>query len=429
MDWISVLAILVALLLIGFFSGIEIAFASANTLSIELEKKQGRHSGRTWSRFVSHPALFIGTMIVASSVVMITYGLLVGDLLFPIWNWIESRLPMSAADYVKFIRLLVETVLATCILLPVRFAGKAYFRARSSELLRSGSVSRLASLFYGLFVSLSASFIHLAEWILKYIFNVKLSAKKEMFAKIDVEHFISPNKHNAEEESTELNKELLENAMNISDVKLRECLVPRREIEGVDISTPLEEVKQKFIDSRLSRLIVYNHDIDNIAGYLHQLDLMKNPRSIREVLHPIPAVPSSMSATDMMNKFSKERKTIAWVVDEFGGTAGIVTIEDLLEELFGEIKDEYDEVEEFVDRQIASNEYIFSGRMELHTISEKYGLVFQRSKGSETLSGYIIRIHESIPRQKERIIFDQYEFDILSVSDTRIETVKLKVLT
>ena len=187
MDWISVLAILVSLLLIAFFSGIEIAFASANTLSIELEKKQGRHSGKTWSRFINQPALFVASLTVSAAIVMIAYSLLVGDLLFPIWRWIESRLPLSASDYVKFIRLLVETVLATAIMLPVRFAGRAYYKVRSQSMLRSGWVSRLAAFFYNLFVSLAASFIHMAEWILKYIFNVKLNAKKEMFARMDVE--------------------------------------------------------------------------------------------------------------------------------------------------------------------------------------------------------------------------------------------------
>ena len=429
MDWISVLAILLSLLFIAFFSGIEIAFASANTLSIELEKKQGRHSGRTWSRFVNHPALFVATLTVSTAIVMIAYSLLVGDLLFPIWRWIESRLPLSASDYVKFIRLLVETVLATAILLPVRFAGRAYFKARSQSLLRAGWVSRLTSFFYNLFVSFAASFIHIAEWILKYIFNVKLSAKKEMFARIDVEHILQPSKHADEETGSELNKELFENALSISDVKLRDCLVPRKEIEAVEMNTGMEAVRKRFIDTRLSRLIVFDHDIDNITGYIHQLDLLKNPKSVGEAIHPIPMVPASMSATDLMNKFSRERKTIAWVVDEFGGTAGLVTIEDLLEKLFGEIKDEYDEVEEFVDRQIAANEFIFSGRIELSTISEKYGLGFTRNKGTETLSGYLIRMNEAIPQEKDRIIVDQYEFDILSVSNTRIETVKLKVLS
>ena len=209
-------------------------------------------------------------------------------------------------------------------------------------------------------------------------------------------------------------------------VKIRSCLVPRTEIEGFDISTPIEVVKQHIIHTKLSRMIIYNGNIDTIVGYVHQLDMFKSPADIQSILLPITMVPESMGATDLINKFTKDRKSIAWVVDEFGGTAGIVTMEDVLEEIFGEIKDEYD-VEEFVEKQIAEDEYLFSGRLEIDYINEKYGLEFSVSE-SETLSGFIIGKHESIPSQKERIIIDHYEFEIINVSDTRIEMVKLKVL-
>jgi CBS domain containing-hemolysin-like protein len=202
--------------------------------------------------------------------------------------------------------------------------------------------------------------------------------------------------------------------------------VPRKEIIGIDSRASVDEVSKKLVDTKLSKLIVYESNVDNIIGYVHQLDLFKRPESIQAVLLPIPAVPESMSATDLINKFTRERKSIAWVVDEFGGTAGIVTMEDVLEEIFGEIHDEYDS-EEFVEKHIAENEYIFSGRMELDYLTQRYGLQFTGTD-SETLSGYIINHHETIPQQKERIIIEDYEFDVLSVSDTRIEMVKLKIL-
>ncbi len=427
MDWIALLAIIVSLMLIGFFSGIEIAFVSANKLSIELNKKQGTQSGKTWGAFAEHPTRFIGTTLVAVNIVLVIYGLLVGDMLFPIWKWIEIRLPASAADYLKYIKLFVETILSTSIILFVEFFSKAFFRARNNSLLNSGIITYLSLFFYWLLSSIATFFVNIAEWILKYIFNVKLNDKREAFSKIDLEHFMLQNK-NDEEDTSVLNKELFENALSLSEVKLRECLIPRREIEGIESHTGINETKQKFIETQLSKLVVYENNIDNIIGYVHQLDMFKNPSSIKQVLHPIPTVPESMSATDLMNKFSKERKSIAWVIDEFGGTAGIVTMEDLLEEIFGEIKDEYDDVEEFVDKQLASNEFIFSGRLELDFIIEKYKLEFEGVEGAETLSGYIIQNNESIPKQKERIIIGNYEFDILNVSDTRIETVKVKVL-
>ena len=428
MDWIALLAIFASLVLIGFFAGIEIAFVSANKLSIELNKKQGTSSGRTWGNFAGNPTKFIGTTLVAVNIVLVIYGLLVGDMLFPIWKWIETRLPASSAAYVKYIKLVVETVLSTAIILFVEFLSKAYFRARNNSILSSDFISYITRFFYWLLSSLAAFFVNIAEWMLQYVFNVKLNDKKEAFSKVDLEHFIQQTKNHDEEETSELNKELFENALSLSEIKLRECLIPRKEIEGIDSNTSIEKVKEKFIETKLSKLVVYENNIDTIMGYVHQLDMFKQPSSLREVLHPIPTVPESMSATDLMNKFSKERKSIAWVIDEFGGTAGIVTMEDILEEIFGEIEDEYDVAEEFVDKQIASNEYIFSGRMELDLIAEKYDLHFSGEDGAETLSGYIIQNHEAIPKQKERIIVGNYEFDILSVSDTRIETVKVKVL-
>jgi CBS domain containing-hemolysin-like protein len=209
-------------------------------------------------------------------------------------------------------------------------------------------------------------------------------------------------------------------------VRIRECLIPRNEIEAVDIKTPLDELKAYFIETKLSKIIIYDGDIDNIVGYMHHLDFLKEPKDIASIMHRISAVPEAMNAVELLNQFTRERKSIAWVLDEFGGTAGIVTMEDILEEIFGEIRDEYDD-EEYVEKQLSANEFIFSGRLEVEYINEKYDLDIPIDD-AETLSGFIIENHESIPTQKERIIIGAYEFDILLVSDTRIETVKVKVL-
>ena len=427
MDWTALIAIIASLILIGFFSGIEIAFVSANKLSIELNRKQGTYSGKIWGAYSDKPTRFIGTTLVGLNIVMVIYGLLIGNMLLPMWLKLEAKLPPAASEYVKYIKLIFETVLSTLILLFVEFMFKAVFRARNNEVINTGIVTYIASFFYWLLSSTAAFFVSIAEWILKHLFDVKLNEKKEVFSKIDLEHFLQQSKSHEEEDTNEINKELFENALSLSEIKLRECLVPRREIEGVNSTTSIEEVKAKFIQTQLSKLVVYENNIDTILGYVHQLDLFKNPATVKEVLLPIPTVPESMSATDLMNKFSKERKSIAWVIDEFGGTAGIVTMEDILEEIFGDIKDEYD-TEEFVDKQISANEFIFSGRLELDFITEKYKLEFPQQESAETLSGYIIQNNEAIPKQKDRIIFGNYEFDILNVSDTRIETVKVKVL-
>lgn len=427
MDWISLFALIGALLFIGFFAGIEIAFVSANKLSIELKRKQGTTAGRIWGEFADHPARFIGMVLVGTNLVFVVYGLLIGDMLYPIWHWIEKKIPLDFAGSLRYIKLLVETILSTLIILFVEFLCKAYFRVRNNSIISSDGLSYIVRFFYWLLSAVSALFVDIAEWILKYVFNVKVNEKKDVFSKVDLEHFIQQSKYHEEEDSNDINKELFENALSLSEVKLRECLIPRREIEGIDSKTPIEEVKNRFIQTQLSKLVVYENNIDSIIGYVHQLDLFKRPGSVEQILHPIPTVPESMSATDLMNKFSKERKSIAWVVDEFGGTAGIVTMEDLLEEIFGDIRDEYD-TEEFVEKQLANNEYIFSGRLELDYITDKYKLVFPGDKETETLSGYLIKINEEIPKQKERIFIGNNEFEILNVSDTRIEMVKLKLL-
>ncbi|HVX50104.1 MAG TPA: transporter associated domain-containing protein, partial [Chitinophagaceae bacterium] len=261
--------------------------------------------------------------------------------------------------------------------------------------------------------------------LLKYLFNLKLKSRDEIFTSVDLMH-IEQQAKEEDEAVQELDTELIENALSLPAVKIRQCLVPRTEIVAVDIRMNIQQVTQKFVETKLSKLVVYSENMDNILGYIHQLDLFKKPAEIKSILLPIPVVPESMSATDLINKFTKERKSIAWVVDEFGGTAGIVTMEDVLEEIFGEIKDEYD-TEEFIEKQISENEYIFSGRLELDYLNEKYNFDFP-ADDSETLSGYIINQHETIPGFKERIIIDKYEFDVLNVSDTRIEMVKMKIL-
>ena len=427
MDWIALLAIIISLILIGFFSGIEIAFVSANKLSMELRKKQGTYSGKIWGEYADKPAKFIGNTLIGVNVVLVIYGLLVGELLYPLWHYIEKVLPLSLTDYIKYIKLLVETIISTFIVLFIEFLFKAFFRATNESILSSGFIAYMVQFFYGAFSNISSFFVTIAEWILRYIFNVRLNEKKDAFTKIDLEYFIQQSKSHEQEDIREINKELFENALSLSEIKIRECLIPRKEIEGVDVSTNIEVVKNTFITTQLSKLLVYDENIDNIVGYVHQLDMFKNPADLKSILLPIAAIPESMSATDLMNKFSKERKSIAWVVDEFGGTAGIVTMEDLLEEIFGDIRDEHD-TEEFLEKQLATNEFIFSGRLELDYITEKYDLEFPDSEETETLSGFIIQNRDDIPKQKESFTVGNYQFDILNVSDTRIETVKLKVL-
>lgn len=409
--------IVVTLILIGFFAGYEIAFVSANRLSIELKKKQGKKSGIILSNFMEHPANFIGTCLVGLNVFLVIYGLLFDSLLkMTLWN------PLHFQN--EYLKLGFDTFLSAIVVLVIgEFLPKAIFRAKNDVLLVF--FAPIAQFFHTLFQPVTNFFVNFSQWILKYVFNVRVNERNEAFTKVDLEHFFQQTKEQ-DEENTELNKELFENALSLPMVKIRQCLVPRTEIEAVDISSSIKQLKQVFVNTNLSKLLVFDDNIDNIVGYVHQLDLFKKPATIKSILHPIIAIPESMSATDLINKFTRERRSIAWVVDEFGGTAGIVTMEDVLEEIFGEIQDEFD-VEELVDKQLADDEFMLSGRVELDYLNEKYHMNFPLSE-SETLSGYIINEHETIPKQKETIIIDNYRFDILNVSDTRIEMVKMKIL-
>jgi putative hemolysin len=421
MSIVVIISIVIALFFIAFFSGIEVAFGSANRLSIELKKKQGFSSGILLSALFDNPSRFLGTIIVGFNVFLVLFTLLVSALWAPLLN----RLRIDT-QWIVTIRLAVEIVLSGIIVILLgEFIPKAVYKAKSDNLLNFSARTGLLGMMDSLFYPASIMFVNISSWILNIIFDVRIDKKKQPFSRTDLEHFFQQNKE-FNDDSQDLNTELFENALLLPKIKIRECLVPRKEIESIDVKSSIEDLRQKFVATKLSKMVVFDGGIDYITGYVHQLDLFKHPESIKDILLPIPAVPESMSATDLINKFTRERKSIAWVVDEFGGTAGIVTMEDLLEEIFGEIKDEYD-VEEFEEKKISDAEYILSGRLELDYLQEKYGFEFE-NEDSETLSGYIIQQHETIPRLKERIIIDDYEFEILNVSDTRIEMVKIKLL-
>jgi len=421
------LYILACILMIGFFAGTEIAFISANKLNLELKKKQGNLSGRILARFTKTPEEFIGTSLIGVNVVLVIYGLLMTSLnehwMIPLFQ--RFALPVHVST---FLTLILDTIIATVIILIfAEFLPKAIFRSKAEQILTVLAVPALVM--YYLLYPLAKLFVALSEFILKYLLNVRIKESKVVFNRVDLEHFVKQSQHSSgveSENTNDMNTELFENALYLVNVKIRKCMVPRNEIVALDVSTSIEKVREQFIESKLSKIIVYEDSIDNILGYLHHLDLNRRPKTTREVIHNIAAVPEAMSAVDLMNRFTKERKSIAWVVDEFGGTAGIVTMEDVLEEIFGEINDEYD-VEEYVEKQLSTNEFIFSGRLELEHLNEKYNFDFPTDE-AETLSGYIIAKHETIPANKDRIIIGNYEFDILLMSDTRIETVKMKLL-
>lgn len=413
--------IFIAFLLAGFFAGIEVGFISLNRLTVELRKKQRSKSATTLSQFLDEPAKFIYAMNIGIVIMLVIYGLFVDELLTPLWLMTESYLLDDLIPYFLYIRIFFDLVVAAAAFLFYFFFSRALFGSKSDTLMFF--LTPVFSFFYKLFQPLADKFVQMSEWILENLINVHVRKSKHAFTRLELENFIQPRDEKANE-SQELNKELFENALTLPYVKVRQCLVPRKEIEAIQINESIETLKKKFVETNLSKLVVYDKNIDNIMGYVHQLSLFKNPISIQSILYTIPTVPESMTASDLMNRLIKERKSMAWVVDEFGGTSGIVTMEDLLEELFGEIKDEYD-TEELIEREISENEFEFSGRLSVDELNEKYKLGLDMND-SETLSGFIIHHNEFIPKVKERIVIGKFEFEILEVTDTRIELVRVK---
>ena len=409
-----IFAIIASLILIGFFSGYEIGFVSANRLSLELKKKNGDRAGLIIARFLEAPTQFIGTCLIGLNISLVIFGILFEQLLEKyIWHY------YALDDYSI---LLGNTVLSTLVILLIgELVPKAIFKARASTLITRFAV--IANLFHVLFSPLTKILVAIAQWVVSTLFQVRVVNKKEVFSKVDLAHFVQQTMEHPEQQ--DLNTDLFENALSLPEIKIRECLVPRTEIVGVEVNTSIDELKAIFVETKLSKLIVYDDTLDTIVGYVHQLDLFKKPSSLATIIHPIILVPESMSAADLINLFSKKRKSIAWVVDEFGGTAGIVTMEDLLEEIFGEIDDEYDE-QEFIEKKLSEKDYIFSGRLELDYLTEKYEIDFA-AENSETLSGYLIHHHESIPKVRTVIHLAHFDAEILAVSDTRIEKVKIKI--
>lgn len=419
MSYTDIILLIILIVLAAFFSGIKVAFTRINRLKIEIRKKQGKLAGRILSRFQEQQGRFVTTSLVGFTIILVIYCVFVGGLITRFWA--NSSLNVIQSPY---LRIIISVFIAAMVMLVFGLLiPRSLFRAKADTSL--AFLALPIAFFNYILYPVSMTITAISNWALKYLFNIRLAEKKQQFMLSDPENFILQTE-NKQPEHQHLNTALFENALTLPYTKIRECMIPRKEIESLEVNSSLAEAKKKFIATGLSKLIIFEDNIDNIIGYIHQLDLFHGPADIRSVIYPILPVPETMSVIDLLGKFTKEQRSIAWVVDEFGGTAGIVTLEDLLEEIFGEIKDEHD-VEEFVEKRIAEKEYIFSGRLEIDYLHEKYGFDFPETE-SETLSGFIIAHYETIPEVRDRIIISDFEFDVLNVTETRIELVKMKVL-
>jgi putative hemolysin len=397
----------------------EIAFLSSSKLKIELRKKQGSSSGTILSRFLQNKSMFLGTTLIGFNMALVIFSTLLA-------KWIENNINVSIPGYLnsEFLVLLIQTVFTTAIVLVAgEFIPKTIFRINPNGMLVFFALPFLA-LYYVLF-PLVWLVVFLSKQLLKLLFQVNVEENKPVFAKIDLEHFIKQNTEQlSDDDENAIDTDLFDKALYLTNVKIKSCMVPRTEIEAVDINEPVNELNNKFIETKLSRLIIYEDSLDNVNGYVHHLDLFKSPISIREIIKEIPVAPESMPARNLMYKLMRERKSIALVVDEYGGTSGIVTLEDVLEEIFGEIRDEHD-TEELPEKKVGENEYIFSGRLEIDYINDKYNLKIPIGDYA-TLSGYVIHEFENIPPVREKIITPNLEMEVLQVSTKRVESVRVK---
>lgn len=408
-----------SLLFSALFSGMETAYVSANKLRLELAGKNGTINGRVLSRLHEYPSYFIGTLLIGNIIALVIYGIFMARLLeAPITSLLPSGWELG------FVVMLLQTILATLLVLMAgEFIPKILFKINANGILSIFAIP--VGLIFLLLLPFIALVIFLSKLIIRLVFRISVEESKPVFSKLDLQSFVQ-DQSGSEEEDHEVDPELFENALYLIQVKVKECMVPRPEIVATDLHAPITDLKEKFIEGNLSRIIIFDGSIDTIVGYVHHHDLLTHPPDIQSILFTIPVIPETMPATDALNLFTQKRKTIAWVVDEYGGTAGIVTLEDILEEIFGEIEDEHDQ-EAFVERQISDNEYIFSARLEIDYLNDQYDL--QLPKGEyETLGGLIVAHHYSIPYNKEIIRIGDYEFYILYATETKIETVKLKVL-
>ena len=406
------------LLFSAFFSGVEIAFISANKLKLELDKNTGKFPANIITYFSKNESDFITTMLVGNNIALVVYGIVMTQILTP-----------QITDYFNsdFALLFVQTIITTLIVLvTAEFLPKAIFRIYPNQILRIFSIP--IWLFFVFFRPVALLMLFLSKLVLKYLLGQKMEDGKQVFGKTDLDEYLSNVKSAEGVEDSRVEVEMLQNVLDLTDKKLRECMIPRTKLVAMDISSPINEIKNRFIATKLSKILIFKGNIDKVIGYIHSSDLFRNPQNVRSILLPIPFVPESMSVMQLLNQFIDSNKGVVLVVDEFGGTSGMLTIEDVTEEIVGEIVDEHD-VEEITDKKLAKNKYQLFAGLDIELVNKKYNLTLPESNEYETIAGLILDHLEEIPQKNDVIKLEEFQFTIIKVNDTAIQEVQLKVST
>lgn len=423
---VDIIIIITTLILSAFFSGMEIAYVSSNKIHIELEKKQNDFLGRILTKLTAKPSKYIATMLIGNNIALVIYGLKMGDVLVRWFQSISSDNAFLTSMLTDF-QLLTQTVISTLvILITAEFLPKVFFQIYANTLLKVLALPTY--IFYIIFSLISDLVLWISDAVLKYLFKAKGEDAVLAMTKVELGNYISEQMESFEDhEEVDSEIQIFQNALEFSDVKAREVMVPRTEISAVDISESIDNLRQLFIETGRTKIIVYKDSIDDILGYIHAFELFKKPKSIKSMIMPVSFVPETILIKDVLNILTKKRQSLAVVIDEYGGTSGLMTVEDIVEELFGEIEDEHDTLE-LVEELLEDNTYRFSARLEVDYINETYKLNLPESETYETLGGLIVNETEGIPEENEHVLIDNFKFTIEEVSSTKIDIVLLKIL-
>ena len=417
----SIILILVSLIFSSFFSGIEIAFISSDRLHIALEKERGSIAGKILSRFTKNPAHFIGTTLIGNTLSLVVYGIFMANLIEPI---LSDILPEYLNN--QSLVLIIQTILATLIvLLTAEFLPKIIFRINPNFLLSVFAIPLI--IIYFILYPVVYGIVGLSKYIIIKVLHLNFKEDEPVFSLTDLNEFIqSKFVEDKVEGKFDIDTKIFNNALEFKTVKLRECMIPRTEIVAIELHSDIETLRNEFVESGLSKILVYKESIDDIIGYCHSLELFKKPKDIESILSPLIIVPETLLANELLVQFITERKSLALVVDEFGGTSGIVTIEDIIEEIFGEIEDEHDE-QDLVEHKLDDDSYLISARHEIDYLNEKYN--WNLPLGDyDTIGGLILSITEDIPSLNQDIVIEQFKFHIVSIEENRINLVKMSLL-
>lgn len=413
--------IILCLILSAFFSGMEIAFVSSNKIYLEIEKKQDDFISKILTKLTQKPSKFIATMLVGNNVSMVVYGFFMGELLM---RWFVN-LGFHLTD---FSNLLLQTIISTLIVLMTsEFLPKVFFQIYANTFIKFFALP--AYFFYKLFYYISSFLIWISDYVLRKFFKTEGDQINLSFSKVELGNYISEQMNSVQDhEIIDSEIQIFQNALEFSGVKAREIMTPRTELVAIDLHSSIVDLRDLFIKTGYSKIVVYTNTLDDIVGYVHSFELFKKPRSIKSIMIPVEFVPETILIKDAMNLLTKKRKSIAVILDEYGGTSGIVTIEDIVEELFGEIEDEHDSDEELIENRIDDLNYIFSTRLDVQYINETYKLNIPESDSYETLGGFIVDFSKEIPQKGAQITIGNFVFIIEEATNKKIELVKMTVL-